>query len=297
MKAIIFLFAGFCWQFSVAQNDLYIDNAKYLYAKTSSGINTRTLGINSSNNLYLGSVDASINSLLVNLNGNNRITVNGTSGFVGIGTTSPDEILHLEGSLLLDAYGQGTERGIFFREGFSASNKYNLSITTYDDGDNTPDALGINAYDGIYFNTGSSSINTRMYIHQNGRVGIGTTNPDAQLTVKGKIHAEEVKVDLSVPGPDYVFKEGYDLKSLEEVKNYIKEHGHLPNIPSAKEMEANGIQLGEMNMKLLEKIEELTLYIIRQEYRLKETEGLKQELEKQREEIRELKKINKMTPK
>ena len=100
-------------------------------------------------------------------------------------------------------------------------------------------------------------------------VGIGTSNPDAKLAVKGKIHAEEVKVDLSVPGPDYVFKEGYGLKSLVEVQTYIKEHRHWPNIPSAKEMEANGIQLGEMNMKLLEKIEELTIYTLEQEEKLK----------------------------
>ncbi|SFC66376.1 hypothetical protein SAMN04487891_1197 [Flagellimonas taeanensis] len=102
----------------------------------------------------------------------------------------------------------------------------------------------------------------------NGNVGIGTSSPDTKLTVKGKVHAEEVKVDLSVPGPDYVFKEGYNLKSLEEVQNYIKEHGHLPNIPSAKEMEVDGIQLGEMDMKLLEKIEELTLYILEQDKRM-----------------------------
>ncbi|MEM9361249.1 MAG: hypothetical protein AAGA43_01385 [Bacteroidota bacterium] len=102
----------------------------------------------------------------------------------------------------------------------------------------------------------------KMYIGHTGKVGIGTISPDSKLTVKGNIHAEEVKVDLSVPGPDYVFKEGYELKPLEEVQNHIKEHGHLPNIPSAKDMEENGIQLGEMNMKLLEKIEELTLYIL-----------------------------------
>ena len=70
-------------------------------------------------------------------------------------------------------------------------------------------------------------------------------------------------MDLSVPGPDYVFKEDYDLISLQEVQNYIKKNGHLPNIPSAKDMEENGIQLGEMNMKLLEKIEELTLYVLK----------------------------------
>jgi len=101
------------------------------------------------------------------------------------------------------------------------------------------------------------------------RVGIGTSTPDAALTVKGDIHAEEVKVDLSVPGPDYVFYDDYDLKSLEDVRKYIDENGHLPNIPSAMEMEENGIQLAEMNMKLLEKIEELTLYIMELEEKMK----------------------------
>lgn len=116
------------------------------------------------------------------------------------------------------------------------------------------------------------------------KVGIGTISPDSKLTVKGNIHVEEVKVDLSVPGPDYVFKEDYDLKSLAEVKNYIEENGHLPNIPSAKEMEKNGIHLGEMNMKLLEKIEELTLYILEQQNEInqvkKELFQLKQTLKK-----------------
>ena len=118
--------------------------------------------------------------------------------------------------------------------------------------------------------TGDRSI---LRIEHSGKVGIGTTTPDEKLTVKGKVHAEEVKVDLSVPGPDYVFKEDYDLKSLEEVQNYIKTHGHLPNIPSAQEMAEEGIELGEMNMKLLEKIEELTLYIIEQEKRISKLES------------------------
>lgn len=82
------------------------------------------------------------------------------------------------------------------------------------------------------------------------------------LAVKGKIHAEEVKVDLSVPAPDYVFDSNYKLPSLEEIKSYIDANNHLPEIPSAKELEANGITLGEMNMLLLKKIEELTLHVI-----------------------------------
>lgn len=100
-------------------------------------------------------------------------------------------------------------------------------------------------------------------IHFNsGNVGVGTSTPDAPLTIKGRIHAEEVKVDLSVPAPDYVFHKEYRLNTLREVQNYIRENGHLPNIPSAKDMERHGVELGNMEMKLLEKIEELTLYVI-----------------------------------
>ena len=104
---------------------------------------------------------------------------------------------------------------------------------------------------------------TKMVIKKNGNVGIGSLNPTSKLSVNGKIHAEEVKVDLNVPGPDYVFSDDYTLNSLANIEKYVKEHRHLPGIPSAKEMEANGINLSEMNMKLLEKVEELTLHLIR----------------------------------
>lgn len=107
-----------------------------------------------------------------------------------------------------------------------------------------------------------------------GNFGIGTTSPDEKLTVKGSIHAEEVKIEI-IPesGPDYVFKEDYPLASLEEIKAYITENKHLPEVPSAKEMEANGVELGEMNMLLLKKIEELTLLLIQQEERIKSLEA------------------------
>ncbi len=113
-----------------------------------------------------------------------------------------------------------------------------------------------------------------------GKVGIGTTSPDYELTVKGKIHAEEVKIDLSVPAPDYVFKKEYKLLTLEEVQVFINKNGHLPNIPSAKVMETEGVELGAMEMKLLEKIEELTLYILKLKQDNKELEKRITKLEK-----------------
>ncbi len=118
-----------------------------------------------------------------------------------------------------------------------------------------------------------------------GKVGIGTYNPDAELTVKGKIHAEEVKIDLNVPA-DYVFQKYYDgtskLKSdykmptLKEVEDFTKKNHHLPSIPSAKEMQEKGINVSEMTNLLLQKIEELTLYTIEQEKRIKELEDKNQ---------------------
>ncbi len=111
--------------------------------------------------------------------------------------------------------------------------------------------------------------NTYMTLYGS-NLGIGSANPDERLTVKGKVHAEEVKVDMNVPGPDYVFEKDYNLATLKEIESYIKKNKHLPEVPSAKEMEANGVLLLEMNMLLLKKIEELTLYVIDQQKQIDE---------------------------
>lgn len=98
---------------------------------------------------------------------------------------------------------------------------------------------------------------------QGGFVGIGTPTPQEQLSVNGKIRAKEIKVEIA-NWPDYVFTDNYPLPTLDSLETYIKTHKHLPEIPNAKEAEANGIALGEMNKLLLKKVEELTLLLIRE---------------------------------
>ncbi|MEX0275718.1 MAG: hypothetical protein AB3N16_15205 [Flavobacteriaceae bacterium] len=105
-----------------------------------------------------------------------------------------------------------------------------------------------------------------------GNVGIGITNPTDELEVNGTVHSKGIKANMT-GWPDYVFGAEYKLPSLEEIEKYIHQHGHLPNMPSASEVATDGILLGEMNKRLLEKIEELTLYILEENKSLKQTEA------------------------
>lgn len=103
---------------------------------------------------------------------------------------------------------------------------------------------------------------------KNGNIGIGTDNPQNKLDVNGTIRATEVKVEAG--WADFVFDKDYKLSTLQEVENHINEHKHLPDIPSEAEVKENGVSLGEMQAKLLQKIEELTLYVIKQDKTIKE---------------------------
>ena len=120
---------------------------------------------------------------------------------------------------------------------------------------------------------------THMVLKQ-GNVGIGTTTPDFKLTVNGKIKAEEIQVVVDVPA-DYVFEEDYSLMPLEEVEKFVTKNKHLPGMPDAQSLIANGWQVGEMNNKLLEKVEELTLYLIE----------MNKELDQVKKENKELKRM------
>jgi hypothetical protein len=190
-----------------------------------------------------------------------------TSGKVGIGTVSPQAQLEVKGP-----YAGISHVNINCTSGSGAELRFSQAdvIKGFVWYSSPHDVMGF----------GRGSANNSLFVNANGLVGVGTMTPDSKLTVKGIVHAEEVKVDLSVPGPDYVFEKNYNLTSLTELKSYIEANKHLPEVPSAKEMEQNGIKVGEMEMLLLKKIEELTLHVIKQNEMLqaqqKEIELLKE---------------------
>jgi hypothetical protein len=174
-----------------------------------------------------------------------------STGKIGIGTTSPSTKLDIQGSGSTNVDLKVTGR---IQSGDAANaGGMHVGTTGMFMGQVNANALGL-------WNNGA----WRLITDNNGNIGIGTLSPNQKLTVNGTIYGKEVKVDLNVPGPDYVFEKDYKLPSLEEIKLYIDQHKHLPEVPSAKEMEQNGINLSEMNMILLKKVEELTLMMIDQ---------------------------------
>jgi hypothetical protein len=208
------------------------------------------------------------------------LTIN--SGNVGIGTTAPIAKLHVEGNTYVgtnQVQFLGASNGINRIQSFGGNVFGNWQFKSQfdniilDAGENTSNPRK------IIFRIGGSD---KMLMSENGNVGIGSTNPDEKLTVKGKIHAEEIRVDLSVPA-DYVFekyytgastlKADYVMPSLAEVEKYTKENKHLPNVPSAQEIKDKGLQIGEMSNILLQKVEELTLYIIEQNKKIEALEA------------------------
>ncbi|WP_109098183.1 tail fiber protein [Aquimarina sp. AU58] len=197
-------------------------------------------------------------------------------GNIGIGSTNPKSKLHLYGAgatslRLQSSSGFGSTNIQFWSDPQGSTNEWRPAyIKSTDNGNFTGGLAFITNGTGSASKTGS--VETMRLV--NGRVGIKTTNPDAELTVRGRIHAQEVLVDLNgAVAPDYVFESNYHLRSLAVTEKYIQNNKHLPEIPSAAEMERNGVELKAMNLKLLQKIEELTLYIIEQDKRISKLES------------------------
>ena len=171
------------------------------------------------------------------------------SGRIGIGTLNPERPLHVVGNQILST---GPGAGFQFRDRGTSDN----------------------SGDWVWYSVQNiarlwrANVGDLLTINTSGNVGIGTSAPSSKLAVKGLITTEEIKVQ-NVTGADFVFEESYQLSPLQEVADHIQQHQHLPEIPSATEMQKEGVKLGEMNMMLLQKIEELTLYLIEQDSTIK----------------------------
>ncbi|MDY8138478.1 discoidin domain-containing protein [Aquimarina sp. 2201CG5-10] len=289
-----------------SDNKLYIENsANDLQPLIYGDFATDQLGINTNTipdgyNLAVGGA--------ANIDGNISST-----GNVGIGTDNPVRALHINkaSGSVYELIQSGSN---FLGIGLNNNMQYGPALVFHEDSQmrigkaSTITANGATSFNeliridnlgnlGIGTTTPSEKLevignaNINGDIISTGRIAIGTTveDPNYKLTVKGKIHVQEVKVDLlGAIAPDYVFYKDYNLITLDEVQAFINKEGHLPNIPSAVEMEKEGVNLKEMNLKLLEKVEELTLYTISQEKAIKTQKEKNKELEERLEKLEKL---------
>ena len=218
-----------------------------------------------------------------NLGLNYNISLNPNGGNVAIGTKTASEKLtvaggHTDTKIRLSSTGNGSDQpanlslwasepGVTY---YGTGIGYNVNGSPYYGRlDNTRGSSYIRFLPGEtkfqFQNTAGSNIDA-LTIKENGFVGIGIGSgiPDQLLTVNGTIHAKEIIVTVDVPS-DFVFNTSYKLMPLNEVEKYVTTNSHLPEIPSAAEIKKNGLSMGEMQNKLLQKVEELTLYMIDQQ--------------------------------
>lgn len=211
-------------------------------------------------------------------------------GNVGIGVTSPGSKLSVNGEIEISGsrLHVGTDGKVGINNNAPLA-RFEVNANTGDGeiasffhpgslvgGDETQITIGAAEIQSWYSEISTESWGAGKLILNpaGGNVGIGTASPDNyKLAVNGAIRSKEIVVETG--WSDFVFEDDYPLPSLSEVEQHIKAHKHLPGIPSAKEVEAHGVSLGQMQSKLLQKIEELTLYVIDLK---KENEGLKERL-------------------
>ncbi|MBS7256145.1 hypothetical protein [Flavobacterium branchiicola] len=212
--------------------------------------------------------------------GAERMRIN-SNGDVGIGTNNPKGLLDVK-KTSLNAGGQAVVNIIgstWAGDGASIvlnqlwnDRYYKTIIDNYGGGTYAQTGSGLKIQTS-YWNGSNISAITSLVLSPEGNLGLGVLNPNNKLDVNGTIHSKEVKVDMT-GWSDFVFKKEYNLPTLEQVEKHIADKGHLENIPNEEEVLKNGVNLGEMNAKLLQKIEELTLYMIEMK---KENEEMKKD--------------------
>lgn len=192
-------------------------------------------------------------------------------GNVGIYNEDPSEKLDVNGNVRINAR---NDQFTFLSLGHQANDQLIVD-------NSAPKYFGGGYFFRVHNDTAPSNYIDALIIDENGNIGIGINPPQYKLDVNGKssfsenmkvnakIEAKEVKV-TQTPTADFVFEENYGLPKLEDVEKHIKANKHLPEIASAKEMEREGVNIGEFQIKLLQKIEELTLYSIEQNKQIKD---------------------------
>nr|WP_199157670.1 hypothetical protein [Pedobacter sp. ASV2] len=260
------------------------------------GPSTITRILNAKGASYMRLLDSEIRLNVVQSNGTDiaALAIN-SAGNVGIGTEIPrvplDVGAYSDGGKLSsvlsrlfegDKSGDGTFLGVKGYATTIGGKSFALEHSFYGSVNSS-----VNFYRGSSITGGEISFNTdtnleRVRIDVAGNVGIGTATPreklsvNGNISVNGKIGAKEVKVE-GKDWPDYVFAKNYVLPTLAETEKYINKKGHLPGMPSAMEVESNGLAMSEMFKLQQQKIEELTLYIIQQQ---KDIDKLKKKLNK-----------------
>lgn len=250
--------------------------------------------------------------IIKSLNGNSILgtKTDGTAlGNIGIGTLTPNTRLDVNGVISMNSFGylsclripangftnlflggaiKDNADGTYTIYGDGGSN-YFSAIKMDNGGDN---GAGINFYNGAatggsnYTVTGANLPNYLQMRIAGGNVSIGTSDSKGyKLAVNGSAIATSMTVKLNSAWPDYVFKKDYQLSSLEDVKAYIDQNQHLPEVPSEQQIAKEGLNLGEINKLLMKKVEELTLYLI-DEHKKKEEQA--ELLSKQQEQINQL---------
>ena len=206
-------------------------------------------------------------------------------GNIGIGTSSPSEkfVVANSNSGVISRFISTSHGGLsgLRLQGETADGSDVRFMDIAYDAETDSYGFGAGSYSSVLpISSGFSQAD--IVVNGSGKVGIGTTDftGNHKLRVEGSIGAREIKVEAS-GWSDFVFKKGYALRTLTEVEKHITEKGHLPEIPNEAEVTKNGINLGEMNTKLLQKIEELTLYLIEQNKQNQAQQGRIEKLEKE----------------